>query len=297
MMRTTVLPLVTAALREDGAAHDVTSITVIPPDARISARIIAKAPGVIAGTQVAAWTFEAVDDALRCDVVRPDGRAVGRGDAVLAVEGSARSIFAAERTALNFLGHLSGIATLTRQFVQRVHLSRAQILDTRKTLPGLRMLEKQAVTAGGGRNHRLGLADALLIKTNHLEVLRQGTGSRIRGIAYALRQAQRRTPRQVVGVEVTTLAEFRAALAERPSYILLDNWSLPMIRQAVALRRLAPRPQPWLEVSGGVTLENVRAIAKTKVDRISIGRLTHSAPALDVSLEVVTPDTRHRTPA
>ena len=296
LSKRTVTPLLRRALREDEAFDDLTSRTVLPATCRIRARIVAKASGVLAGGTVARWTFQAVDPSLRCVLRRRDGSRLQRGDAILTIEGRARSIFAAERTALNLLGHLCGIATLTCAFVERARGTRAVIYDTRKTLPGLRLLEKYAVRMGGGRNHRMDLSDAVLIKTNHLRALEQGkrgpqsTVHSPQLIEQAITKAKQIRPKRFVEIEVANLAEFHAALNAKPDAILLDNWSLSNIRKAVRLRNRPPstvhRP-PLLEVSGGVTLENVRAIAKTGVDRISIGRLTHSAPSLDVSLQVV----------
>jgi nicotinate-nucleotide pyrophosphorylase (carboxylating) len=286
----TVAPLIRAALREDRARQDLTSRAVLPANLRIRARVIANAPGVLAGVQPAALVFTALDPSLRCRLHRRSGAALKRGSAILTVEGRARSIFAAERTALNLLGHLCGIATLTRAYVDRVRGTRARILDTRKTLPGLRALEKEAVRAGGGASHRSDLAEAILIKTNHLRaascVVRRASAINAREL---LRTARRKTKGKFLEVEVANLKEFAAALETRPNAILLDNWRLSDIRRAVRLRatRHASRTTPLLEVSGGVTLANVRAIARAGVDRISIGRLTHSAPALDVSLKVL----------
>jgi nicotinate-nucleotide pyrophosphorylase (carboxylating) len=277
-----VLPLIRQALREDAARRDITSRTVLPPQARIRARIIANSLGTAAGITPAALSFTTLDRSLRCHARVRSGERLTPGQTVLTIEGRARSIFAAERTALNFLMHLSGIATLTRKYVERVRGSRAVILDTRKTIPGLRALEKEAVRAGGGVNHRADLAQAILIKTNHLRAKKAVMQS-------VIRDARRVRPRRFVEVEVASLTEFNAALRAGPDAILLDNWSLRNIRKAVALRAalsFARRPSPLLEASGGVTMENVRAIARTGIDRISIGRLTHSAPALDLSLEV-----------
>ena len=276
LSRKAVQPLINAALREDRARRDLTSQRVIPSGLRVRARIIAKAHGVAAGVEIAAWTFIAVDRTLRCRLARRDGARVAAGQALLTIEGRARSIFAAERTALNFLGHLCGIATLTRRYVERVRGTRAQIFDTRKTLPGLRTLEKGAVRAGGGHSHRADLAEAILIKTNHLKAVR-GDIRRLVAKAKAAR------PKRFIEVEVTSLAQFQTALKAKPDAILLDNWPLANVRKAVRLRK---GKRPILEVSGGVTLDNVRAIARAGVDRISVGRLTHSAPAIDVSLQV-----------
>ena len=296
LARKAVQPIIQLALREDAASSDATSRAVIPASRRIRARIVAKAAGIIAGGPVAAWTFQTVDPSLRCALKCRDGSRIGRGRTVLAVEGRARSIFAAERTALNLLGHLSGIATLTTAYVAQTKGTRAKIYDTRKTLAGLRALEKHAVRVGGGHSHRASLAEAILIKTNHLVALRKTRASDQWPVASdelmqkTLTKAKRSTPKQFVEVEVTNVRELTSALRATPDAILLDNWTVNNIRKAILLRNsspLATRHSPLLEVSGGVSLENVRSIARTGVDRISIGRLTHSAPSLDVSLEVV----------
>ena len=287
-----VQALIRLALEEDAAAHDITSRAVIPTGTTIRAHIIAKAPGILAGGPIALWTFQAVDRTLRCSLNVREGARLTVGQTILTVEGRARSILAAERTALNFLGHLSGIATLTHAFVRRVQGSRAKIFDTRKTLPGLRALEKYAVRVGGGRNHRFDLREAILIKTNHLRAIVHSPQSIVhsRTIPDVIRNAQQRAHGKYVEIEVTNLREFRAALKGQPDIILLDNWRLTDIRKTITLRdsKLETRNSKLLlEVSGGVTLKNVRAIAITGVDRISIGRLTHSAPSLDLSLRVV----------
>lgn len=288
--------LIRHALQEDVGRGDLTTHVLAPDRALIRARVIAKAPGVLAGADVASKVFKAADRRIRCRVRRRDGQPVRAGQTILTLAGSARGILAAERTALNFLGHLSGIATLTRQFVQRAKPSPAVILDTRKTLPGLRELEKYAVRMGGGKNHRLRLDDAVLIKTNHLRALRssspQSTVHRPQLIAKAVAKAKRLQPKRFIEVEVTNLREFREAMAAQPDAILLDNWSPADIRRAVRFRShvsCLTSHVSLLEVSGGVTLRNVRRIAATGVDRISIGTLTHSAPSLDVSLQVVIP--------
>jgi len=281
--------LIRQALRDDIGRGDITTKTVIPPKRHIRARVYAKAPGILAGTQVAIWVFETADQRIHCSIKRRDGHAVRHKQVILVLQGPAHRILAAERTALNILAHLSGIATLTRRFVQRVRSSSVRIMDTRKTLPGLGLLEKYAVRVGGGYNHRMALDDGVLIKTNHLRTLTQDVSRKTQAIQAAIRQARRRLPGKVIEVEVTGLREFRAALQARPHVIMLDNCSLRTIRNAVRMRNRTAQTsrQPLLEVSGGVTLDNVQAIAKTGVDRISIGQLTHSAPALDVSLEVL----------
>ena len=307
LSRAATAPLIQQALHEDAAAHDVTSRATLPATLHIRARIVAHAPGVLAGGPLALQTFTMADRSLRCRLVRAEGSTLTKGSTVLTVTGTARSIFAAERTALNLLAHLSGIATLTAEFVRRTRGTRARILDTRKMLPGLRLIEKYAVRVGGGVNHRADLQEAILIKTNHLRALGQETGDKGQGkvtslICEAVAQARRVQPRRFVEIEVANISEFQAALAARPDAILLDNWNVKAIRKAVLLAR-KPTPHapparllrepgrarlvPLLEVSGGVTLSNIRAIAQTGVDHISIGRLTHSASSLDLSLEVL----------
>ena len=289
LRRKDVEPLIRAALREDEAFADVTSRAVIPLTHRVKAQIIVKSPGVLAGGPIAVWTLHAVDPSLRCVLKMKEGAPLHKGQPILTVEGSTRSLFAAERVALNLLGHLSGIATLTQAFVKQVRGTRAQILDTRKTLPGLRLVEKYAVRVGGGHTHRSSLAEAILIKTNHLVACGMRDAECGTAIEKSIAQAKRVRPKRFVEIEVTDLCEFQAALCAKSDAILLDNWTLPSIRQAILLRNSAlriPHSALLLEVSGGVTLANVRAIAQTGVDRISIGRLTHSAPSLDVSLQV-----------
>lgn len=289
-----VLPLIRQALAEDRARHDITSAAIIPASTRIEACIIARAPGVVAGVKIAGLTFATLDPSLRCRQHVRSGARVRPGQEILTITGRARSIFAAERTALNFLMHLSGVATLTRAFVDRAKGTRAKIYDTRKTVPGLRDLQKDAVRAGGGHNHRSDLAEAILMKTNHVRAQRrvrqQSTVDSPEIIRELIAKAKRNRPKRFVEIEVTNLREFTAALESRPDAILLDNWSVPAIWKALAVRHRGPWAVdrgPLIEVSGHVMLANVRAIAKTGVDRISIGRLTHSAPALDFSLKVM----------
>ncbi len=270
--------LVARALAEDLGAGDVTSEATVPSEARARARIVQKAPGV-------AFGFAAVAETMRqCGVEHVDNLVVegqwrdGVPADIALASGTARALLAAERTALNFLGHLSGIATLTGRYVEAVAGTGAAILDTRKTTPGLRALEKAAVAAGGGRNHRIGLYDAFLIKENHIALAG--------GIAKAVHAARTAHPELPVEVEVRDLDEVAYALGSGADRLLLDNMDAETMRAAVALRdRHAPGEQgPTLEASGGVTLETVRPIAETGIDFISIGALTHSAPSLDFSL-------------
>jgi nicotinate-nucleotide pyrophosphorylase (carboxylating) len=266
--------LIDRALAEDLGEGDLTSLAVVPEAAIARARIEQKAPGVLAGLAVAEAVFRRVDPALRWHPRAPEGE-WREGGLVAEVAGSGRSILAGERTALNFLGRLSGIATLTARYAGAVEGTGASILDTRKTTPGLRALEKQAVLTGGGHNHRFGLFDALLVKENHARLAG--------GVGEATARALREAPEGVsVEVECATLDEVRAALDAGVARLLLDNMSPDELREAVALT--AGRAE--VEASGGITLENVRAVAETGVDFISVGALTHSAPALDLSLLV-----------
>ena len=260
------------ALREDLGSGDVTSLAVVPADALARSRIEQKAPGVIAGLSAAESVFRRVDPDLRWHphVQEPEWR---EGGLVAEVAGNARSILAGERVALNFLGRLSGVATLTARYVRAVEGTGARILDTRKTTPGLRALEKQAVLAGGGHNHRVGLFDAMLVKENH-----SALGG---GVGEATRRAVAAAPEgMVVGIECATLDEVDEALEAGAQSILLDNMTLEELREAS--ERAKGRAET--EASGGVNLETVRAIAETGVDWISVGALTHSSPALDLSL-------------
>ena len=270
--------LIDLALAEDVGAGDWTSEWTVPPDTRARARIVAKADGVIAGMDVARAVFLRVDPGLAVDVLIDDGGRVRPGDVVCTLEGPARAVLTAERVALNFLQRLSGIATLTRRFVDAVEGTGARILDTRKTAPGWRVLEKAAVRAGGGANHRVGLHDMILLKENHIAVAG--------GIASAVARVREQNRHALeVEVEVRTLAELDEALEAGVERVLLDNMQLEHMRMAVARVREAPAPAR-LEASGNMTLERVRAVAETGVDDISVGALTHSAVALDLSLQV-----------
>jgi nicotinate-nucleotide pyrophosphorylase (carboxylating) len=296
--------IVSRALAEDVGAGDVTSEATVPEDARGRARIVQKQPGVVFGLAVVVETMR------QCGVEEAEGMAAEAewceevpAD-VLVASGPARGLLAAERTALNYLGHLSGVATLTARFVEAIAGTGARILDTRKTTPGLRELEKAAVAAGGGRNHRMGLFDAFLVKENHIALAG--------GLTQAVEAARSARPDLPVEVECRDLDDVAAALATGAEALLLDNMDAATLREAVRLRDEAARKAagtaavqaagaavggvagkaegasaPTLEASGGVDLENVRAIAATGVDLVSVGALTHSAPALDFSMLIV----------
>jgi nicotinate-nucleotide pyrophosphorylase (carboxylating) len=267
----TIRETVARALAEDLGAGDVTTVATVPAGARARATITQKAPGVVFGLEPAEATFRALDPEISLERLAPEGRWRESGP-VLRIAGSARAILTAERTALNFLQQLSGVATLTARCVRAVEGTGARILDTRKTTPGLRALEKAAVAAGGGTNHRAGLYDAILIKENH-EAIAGGVGE-------AVRLAQAAAPDLPLEVECRTLAEVDQALAAGAPRILLDNMSVEQLREAV--ERVAGRAE--LEASGGVTFETLGPIAATGVNFISVGALTHSPPALDLSL-------------
>ncbi len=265
--------LVQAALAEDVGRGDVTTDATVDEAATGIAVLVTRAPGVVAGLEAAAAVFRALDPGIEFEPLVEEGAALEEPAPVARMSGSLRTILTGERTALNLLARLSGVATLTRRYVDAVAGTGVAILDTRKTTPGLRALEKQAVAAGGGRNHRFGLDDGVLVKDNHL----LAAGS-IRAAVERLRAATDLP----IEVECDTLAQVGEAVAAGADAILLDNMSLDELRDAVALAGGRAR----LEASGGVTLETVRAVAETGVDEISIGALTHSAPALDVSLEL-----------
>ena len=268
--------LIDWALAEDIGAGDVTAAAVVPAGARARARVHQKREGAVAGLEVARAVFRRLDPQLRWHAHVAEGEWGPAGRLVAEVAGPAAPMLAGERVALNFLGRLSGVATLTARFVGAVEGTGATVLDTRKTTPGLRDLEKRAVIAGGGRNHRAGLHDALLVKENHSAL----GGGVWRATRAALAAAAAVEPRPPVVVECATLAEVDEALDAGAPRILLDNLSLDELREAV--RRASGRAET--EASGGVTLETARATAETGVDYISVGALTHSAPALDLSL-------------
>lgn len=266
------------ALREDIGDGDVTTDSFVSKNARSKARIVARERAVLAGTETAADVFRRVDSALEVRVIATDGSEVNPGGSVIEIAGSTRSILKAERVALNFLQRLSGIATMTHKFVDAAANEHVKILDTRKTTPGLRLLEKSAVVAGGGANHRFGLFDMVLIKDNHLAAI---TG--FDELAKAVRKFRESRPNLQVEVEADTLDQVHGLLqVDGIDVILLDNMKPAQIREAVALGKNKVK----FEASGGITLKNIRQIAATGVNFISIGALTHSPRAIDFSLEI-----------
>lgn len=275
--RLLVADAVQAALKEDlGRAGDMTSDATIPADVPARAVIATRKPGVLAGLALAEASFREIDPSVRFAASRRDGDRLERGDVVAEIEGPARAILAGERVALNFLCHLSGVATATREMVDKVAHTKARICDTRKTLPGLRAFEKYAVRCGGGANHRFGLDDAILIKDNHIAVAG--------GVAPAIEAARSYAGHLVkIEVEVDTLDQLREAMDARPDAVLLDNMTPDQLREAVGI--IAGRAVA--EASGNVTAATVAAIAEAGVDRISSGWITHSAPSLDLGLDIV----------
>ncbi|HEV8184758.1 MAG TPA: carboxylating nicotinate-nucleotide diphosphorylase [Chthoniobacterales bacterium] len=274
-----LLDPIAAALAEDIGAGDVTSEFFVSPRLQALGRIVARERATVAGSETAAEVFRRVDPKLHVAILQPDGVALMGGETIIEVRGAARSILTAERVALNFLQRLSGIATLTRQFVEAAGKSKAKILDTRKTTPGLRSLEKAAVVAGGGANHRLGLYDMVLVKDNHLMA-----SNGVTGLAAAVQRVRRERPDVQVELEADQLEQVRAFLRiPGVDVILLDNMKPTEMREAVALGK---KKGVKFEASGGVTLMNIRQIATTGVDFVSVGALTHSARAIDFSLEL-----------
>ena len=271
--------VVETALAEDAPWGDVTSEVLVPDGAMATGCLVARKAGVVAGLPVAAAVFAAVDPTISVRDLVADGTAVEAGTRLAEVEGAARSLLRAERVALNLVQRLSGVATLTARYVTAVAGTDARITDTRKTTPGLRSLERYAVRQGGGHNHRFSLSDAVLAKDNHLVALaNEGVG-----LADALRRARRAIPHTMrIEVEVDSLAQLDEALDGAPDIVLLDNFAVEDMRKAV--ERAAGRVV--LEASGGITLDTVQAIAETCVDVISVGALTHSAPALDIALDL-----------
>lgn len=266
------------ALREDIGDGDTTTEFFVPDGLRALGRIVARERAILAGVETAAEVFRRVNPKLNVEILQPDGTALMGGETILEVRGAARSILTAERVALNFVQRLSGVATLTRQFVEAVGKSRAKILDTRKTTPGLRALEKAAVVAGGGANHRSSLSEMVLVKDNHLSA-----GSGFSGFVGAIQRLRQERPGIRIEVEAERLEQVRSFLEiEGIDVILLDNMEPSEMREAVA----AGKGKVKFEASGGITLKTVRRIAASGVDYISVGALTHSARAIDLSLEL-----------
>ena len=276
-----VSQLIELALREDVGSGDVTSAYFVPEDRMVRAFVVARQAGRIAGTELAAEVFRRVDPKIEVEIMVRDGAKVTDGAHVLGIEGPARGVLTAERTALNFLQRLSGVATAAGRYSDAVKGLAVRILDTRKTTPGWRILEKAAVVAGGGTNHRMGLYDRAMVKDNHLVAEHD-----LESLQASIRRLKAERPGVEVELEADSLAQVKAFLGlEGVDHLLLDNMSLAELREAVELR--GERTRPRLEASGGVTLETVREIALTGVDFISVGAITHSAVALDLALDFV----------
>lgn len=276
--------LIAAALAEDWASRgDITSQALLDPSWEGSVTVTARAAGVIAGLPLVPLILERADATLQWIPSVREGSLVEPGDSVGRFQGRLQTLLALERTILNFLTHLSGVATLTARCVAAARGTRARILDTRKTLPGWRRLQKYAVRVGGGENHRMGLFDAVLIKDNHIAAWRRHNPDR--SLAELVRTARQRCPQAAfVEIEVDDVQQLADVLAARPDIVLLDNFSSPMLVEAVRLRDRI-QPTTLLEASGGITLETIGAIARTGVDRISVGALTHSPPAMDLAFD------------
>ncbi|MFA6170096.1 MAG: carboxylating nicotinate-nucleotide diphosphorylase [Candidatus Margulisiibacteriota bacterium] len=267
--------LIKIALIEDIGDGDITTKAVIPADRRVTARITAKEAGIIAGLEIAREVFRQIDRRVRLTQKVKDGASVKKGTVIATLKGPARAILTGERTALNFLQHLSGIATLTGEYVEKIRGTGAILLDTRKTTPGWRAIEKYAVKLGGGENHRLGLYDEVLIKDNHIKINKT--------IEKAVDAAKIYLGRKPVEVEAGTLAEVRRAIEAGADRALLDNLTLTALKAGALMCKKA---RVVSEASGGITIKNIRAVAKTGVDYISVGALTHSARALDINLKI-----------
>ena len=272
--------LLRSFLAEDIGAGDITTETTVSVDQRARGEVIAKAPLVLAGIELFAEVFRLLDLTTEVEIISHDGEDLTPGKIPAHVSACARALLTGERVALNLLQRLSGVATLTREFVRAIEGTRAEILDTRKTTPGLRALEKYAVRVGGGKNHRKDLGEAVLIKENHIRLAG--------GVSAALKASQAAKGRAAwIEIEVTNLEELRAALPHNPDVIMLDNMSPTLVRQAVdEVRKRGAAKKIRTEASGGITLDNVREFAEAGVDWISIGALTHSAPAVDLSFEI-----------
>lgn len=280
-----ILPIIKRALKEDIGKGDITSKLVLAENRNIKAEITAKEAGVACGVEVTGLVFAAVDAGIKFFPQVKDGQKIAQGQTLASLSGPAAGILLGERTALNFLGRLCGIATKTAEYVEQVRPYPVKIMDTRKTTPGLRILEKYAVRCGGGANHRMGLWDQILVKDNHWAILNSSARENA-DIEAVIKTIKNNKPKKMLlEVEVKNLTEFRQALTAFPDIIMLDNMPLPEIKEAVKLRNeKSKRHCPQLEISGGINIHNARGIAACGVERISIGELTHSVRALDVSL-------------
>ncbi|PIQ89731.1 MAG: nicotinate-nucleotide diphosphorylase (carboxylating) [Candidatus Omnitrophica bacterium CG11_big_fil_rev_8_21_14_0_20_42_13] len=275
-----VLNIIKTALKEDNVTHDITTFSLISEKLKIPAKIILKEDAVICGMGIAERAFKLLDKDIKFKPLLKDGQKAGKGACIAKIKGNASAILRAERTALNFLGRMCGIATLTSEFVRRIKPYKVKIIDTRKTTPNLRLLEKYAVRCGGGFNHRFDLSGQALIKDNHLAILR----CPILSFSNIVADVRRSAPGKKVEIEVNNLKQFKDALLAEPDIIMLDNFRPAQVKKAVKIR--GKRTKPLIEASGGITLKNIKKIAACFPDMISIGALTHSAKSIDVSLEI-----------
>ena len=277
-MNKSVLKLINNALKEDVGKGDITTRATISKSKKAVGKFLVKADGVIAGLEIAKAVFKSVDSKIKFEIKIKDGSKVNKGDVAAIVTGNAQSILTAERTALNFLQRMSGVATSANIYSDKVKHTKAKVIDTRKTVPGLRMLDKMAVKLGGCENHRIGLYDMFLIKDNHIEV----SGSITKAVESCLKYQKKHNTKFKIEVETKNLKEVEEALKTKADIIMLDNFEIDKMKQAVQLINGKCK----IEASGGVNLETVQAIAETGVDYISVGALTHSVKALDISLEI-----------
>ncbi|MBM3246229.1 MAG: carboxylating nicotinate-nucleotide diphosphorylase [Candidatus Omnitrophica bacterium] len=283
-----LISLVRAALKEDLGKRDLTSELIIPAEKSARAVLLAKQDAVLCGLEVARLAFKLKDNRIQFKPLAKDGQRVKKGQVLARIQGKARSILGAERVALNFLGLLSGVATQANSYVEAARPYKVKILDTRKTIPGLRDLEKYAVRTGGGFNHRMRLGDMVLVKDNHIQVT--SYKSQVTSLEDIIRQVRKRISKKIkLEIEVRNLREFKEALKAGPDIIMLDNMSIADIKKAIRLRRytLYAKRYPLLEASGGITLKNIRRIASAGIERISVGALTHSVNSIDISLEIL----------
>lgn len=278
MQNPDVVAVIKASLHEDIGSGDVTTLSLVNPSVMATGEILAREACIVAGVSVACKVLELVDPEINAEVIVSDGERVAAGDTIISIHGSAASILTAERTALNFMQRMCGIATLTRSFVDAVHPRETMILDTRKTTPTLRAFEKYSVLCGGGTNHRFGLYDRVLVKDNHRKLWEGGDPDRL---DLAVEAARKAFPDVMVEMEVESIEECKSALRAAPEWIMLDNMSCEMMSECVQLCRGISKT----EASGGITLGRAREVAETGVDAISLGCLTHSARAVDLSLE------------
>jgi len=283
-----IIKIIKDALEEDIGKGDITTQLCVPSDKKVVAYVVGKKEGILCGIEVAKKVFETVDPSLKFSSLKREGEEIERNERIAKIEGEARSILTAERVAINFLSFLSGVASYTRKFVEKVKGTKVKIMDTRKTIPNLRKLEKYAVRVGGGVNHREGLWEGILIKDNHLRAAKVVCQGKVEGkkLEEIFKVIRGHFPDKTIEIEVENIAEFKEVATYKPDIILLDNFDLDSIKEAVKLRN-SYFPAIKLEVSGGVNLDNVEEIARCGVEVISIGSITHSSPSLDFSLEVV----------